>query len=140
MREVKVWTDGACRRLAGNGNMYQLGAGIVAECENHHQEWSVPLGTGTSQQAELLAIFEAFDLMTDRKSLHIILTTDSRYCQGVLTQQWTATANLPIIRACLLLMAEFGKVTILWVKGHAKDPMNCRADHLAGIACGRLKS
>jgi ribonuclease HI len=37
-------------------------------------------------------------------------------------------------------MEEFGKVTILWVKGHDKNENNIRADYLAGIACGRLKA
>jgi ribonuclease HI len=140
MRSVYIWSDGGCKRLHGKTNGQQIGAGIVAVCGKHRQEWALPLGKGTSQQAELLAIYEALNLLTDRANLHVTITTDSKYCQGVLTQKWKAEKNVPIIRVCLKLMAEFGRVTIVWVKGHSKEENNIRADHLAGIACGRLKA
>jgi ribonuclease HI len=140
VRTVRLWTDGGCKRLAGNGSGYTIGAGIVAECGSHRQEWHIPLGIGTNQQAELLAIYEALGLLQDRANLHVIITTDSQYCQGVLTESWAAEKNLPIIRACIKRMREFGRVEFRWVKGHDKDANNCRADHLAGIACGRVKA
>lgn len=139
MRKVTLWTDGGCKRIEGNTAKQQIGAGIVAECEGHRKEWAIHLGTGTSQQAELLAIYEALGLLEERKSLLVIIVTDSQYCRGVLTENWVAQANIPIIRACMLRIAEFGKVEIVWVKGHDKEPNNHRADYLAGVGCGRIK-
>jgi ribonuclease HI len=139
MRKVNIWTDGGCKKLADKCNQQTIGAGIVAECDGHRKEWAVPLGVGTNQQAELLAVYEALGLLQDRANLHVIITTDSQYVQGVLTQNWAAVANLPIIDACMRRMAAFGKVEIKWVKGHDKDANNCRADHLAGIASGKIK-
>jgi ribonuclease HI len=140
MRSVYIWSDGGCKRLHGKTNGQQIGAGIVAVCGKHRQEWALPLGKGTSQQAELLAIYEALNLLTDRANLHVTIATDSQYCQGILTKGWKAQSNIPIVRACKQRMEEFGKVTILWVKGHDKNENNIRADYLAGIACGRLKA
>ena len=138
MRQVTLWTDGGGKTIAGIGSGYKIGAGIVAECEGHRKEWALELGNGTSQQSELLAIYEALDLLRDRAALHVTVITDSKYCWGVLTGHFEARCNLPIIRAILKRMAEFGRVDINWVKGHAEDLNNERADRLAGIGCGRI--
>jgi len=139
MRRVYLWTDGGCRKMPNKGVLHHIGAGIVAECEGYRQEWAEPLGTGTNQQAELLAIFEALGKLEDRANLWVTVTTDSQYCRGCLTLNWNPKYNIPLIQAVKTRMKEFGRVTIHWVKGHDKDENNNRADHLAGIACGRIR-
>jgi ribonuclease HI len=142
MRTVTIWTDGGCRKATDKGRLFHIGAGVVAECEGHRQEWAIPLGMGTNSQAELLAIYEGLGkLEEDRKNLSVTVVTDSKYCEGVLTNpKWTAKLNIPLITAIKARMAEFGRVNIRWVKGHAAEANNNRADYLANIGCGRIQA
>lgn len=138
MRQVFVWTDGSIyspdRRWYG-----AIGGGIIIECEAFRDEWAVPLGEGTSQQAELGAIKAALELLIDRPSLAVVIYTDSQYCVGVLDpeKQWKLKHNLPLIAAIRRLRDECGYFTIQWVRGHNHDPNNNRCDYLAAIASGR---
>ena len=57
--EIDFYTDGAC---PGNGRSPDggpMGAGIVGRAGKVEKEWAIPLGLGTNQKAELLAIREA---------------------------------------------------------------------------------
>ena len=53
---ITFYTDGACSGNHRSGRMGRMGAGIVGIADGHHREWSVPLGPGTNQMAELLAV------------------------------------------------------------------------------------
>jgi ribonuclease HI len=138
MRFVTLFTDGACMGVGTSPRGAQLGAGIVSICDGYREEWAVPIGVGTSQQAELLAIKVALKLLTDRKQLSVLVITDSQYaCNALVNPTWNLKKNLHIILPLRRLMRQFGDFNIRWVKGHAAVEENIRADLLAAVACGR---
>ncbi len=138
MRYCVVYTDGGCQSTATCTHPVAIGAGIVAICDGHREEWAVPLGNGTSQQAELLAIKAALTLLTDRKQLSVLIITDSQYaCNALTNASRNLKKNLKIIRSLQSLIRQFGAVRFQWCRGHATVEENIRADFLASIACGR---
>lgn len=129
VRSVEFFTDGAC---PGNGRRgARMGAGIVARSGKFQREWAIPLGEGTNQQAELLAIREALLKVKDRASTAVTIHTDSAYAIGCLTQGWKVKANKEIVEEVRGLAAECASFTMRKVAGHAGVPANERADELA---------
>ena len=127
---IEFFTDGAC---PGNGRPGggKMGAGIVARSGTMHREWAVPLGQGTNQQAELLAIKEALGKVKDRTRAHVRIFTDSAYAIGCLTQRWNVKANAELVATVRELVRECGRFEMRKVAGHAGVPENERADELA---------
>src|SRR5436305_4444573 len=94
---VEFYTDGAC---PGNGRTPQggpMGAGIVGRSGKTEREWAIPLGLGTNQKAELLAIREALLKVRDRPGTTVRIHTDSAYAIGCLTQGWNVKANKELV-------------------------------------------
>lgn len=138
MRKVVVYTDGSCLGPFGAGSVASIGAGIVMVCDGFREEFAVPLGFGTSQQAELLAIYIALRMLEDRQELHVEVITDSQYACGILGEsEWKPKKNLDIIRKTTRLIQQLGRFDINWVRGHSETEENRRADKLAAFACGR---
>jgi ribonuclease HI len=128
---IDFYTDGAC---PGNGKSPQggpMGAGIVGQSGDFQREWAIPLGLGTNQKAELLAIREALLKVRDRPSTAVRIHTDSAYAIGCLTQNWKVKANTEIVDEVRRLARECGKFEMRKVAGHAGVPANERADELA---------
>lgn len=128
---VEFWTDGAC---PGNGKSPQgakMGAGIVARTGKIEREWAIPLGLGTNQQAELLAIREALLKIKDRTGVTVRIHTDSAYAIGCLTQNWNVKANKELVGEVRRLVRECGRFEMVKVTGHAGVAANERADELA---------
>lgn len=138
IRNVTIYTDGACCGASSRESLTAIGAGIVMLYEGYRGEFAVPLGFGTSQQAELLAINVALQMLTDRADLSVLVVTDSQYAHGVFTNpSWNPKYNLKIIHKTKRLIRQFEKFEMQWVKGHATTEENRRADYLAAVACGR---
>jgi ribonuclease HI len=129
IKVVEFFTDGAC---PGNGKRgAKMGAGIVGRAGKIEREWAIPLGEGTNQQAELLAIREALLKVKDRGSTAVTIHTDSAYAIGCLTQGWNVKANKEIVEEVRGLVAECAGFKMRKVAGHAGVPANERADELA---------
>ncbi len=140
MREVVIFSDGGCNGASSRENPVAIGAGIVALCESHRQEWAVPLGVGTSQKAEILAVKMALELLTDRRQLSVLVVCDSQCVIGALTDYtWKLKYNRSLIMSTRKLIKQFGGFRMQWVRGHSTTEENVRADFLAGVACGRKK-
>src|SRR5579872_281380 len=138
MREVVIFSDGGYNGASSREHPVAIGAGIVALCEEFRQEWAIPLGTGTSQKAEILAVKTALELLTDRRQLSVLVVCDSQYVVGALTDYtWKLKYNRSLILSTRTLIRSFGGFRIKWVKGHATTKENVRADYLAAIACGK---
>jgi hypothetical protein len=71
---IQVWVDGS-HYPTGAGDIGWIGAGIVTVCGGVVNEWSLPLGRGTSHEAELAAIREGLGRCRDRRLLDLILYT-----------------------------------------------------------------
>lgn len=128
---IDFYTDGAC---PGNGKRPEgapMGAGIVARAGEVQKEWAIPLGLGTNQKAELLAIREALLKVRDRPQTTVCVHTDSAYAIGCLTQNWKVKANQELVAEVRRLAAECARFQMRKVAGHAGVPANERADELA---------
>lgn len=133
LQKVSLWVDGSCR----NGHLKNkgvMGAGIVAIEREYRAAWSVYLGPGTSQIAELLAVREALIRVRRRPRYHVIIYTDSAYSIGVLKGPWQPKANIQVIDTIKPLINECGKFSMVKVKGHDKDDNNNAAHRLAVAA------
>jgi ribonuclease HI len=128
---IEFYTDGAC---PGNGKSPDggpMGAGIVGRSGDIEREWAIPLGLGTNQKAELLAIREALKKVRDRPNTAVRIHTDSAYAIGCLTQGWKVKANKELVDEVRSLVAECRSFQMRKVAGHAGVPANERADELA---------
>lgn len=128
---IEFYTDGAC---PGNGKSVEggpMGAGIVGRSGKLEREWAIPLGRGTNQKAELMAIREALLKVRDRPRTIVRIHTDSAYAIGCLTQGWKVKANKELVDEVRKLASECARFEMRKVAGHAGIPANERADELA---------
>src|SRR5260370_10947789 len=88
LASVTFYTDGACSGNHRSGRQGRMGAGIVGIAEGFHREWSIPLGPGTNQMAELLAVKAALLKVKDRPRTRWTIITDSQYSRCCLTCWW----------------------------------------------------
>lgn len=135
--EVEIYTDGACSGNPGPG-----GWGAVLRSGRHEKEVSGgEAGSTTNNRMELTAPILALRQLKQPSVVHI--HTDSTYvCDGVTkwlprwkTNGWRTRGGDPVKNADLWqeldAAAEPHEVSWRWVKGHAGDPLNERADQLA---------
>jgi ribonuclease HI len=134
---VEVYTDGACSGNPGPG-----GWGAVLRYRDHEKElYGGQAEPTTNNRMELTAAIRALEHLT-RPSV-VRLHTDSTYVRsGIMSwlpgwqrNGWRTAEKKPVKNADLWqrLAAAVTRheVEWLWVKGHAGDPGNERADALA---------
>ena len=143
MQEVTIYTDGACRGNPGPG-----GWGALLIYGGHEKELYGGEAITTNNRMELLAAIEALRAM--KKSCRIQLYTDSTYVRNGIQQwldKWKAnnwrTAGRKAVKNQDLWQALDDEsrrhdVRWHWVKGHAGDPGNERADQLANRGIDEL--
>lgn len=140
---VEIWTDGGCKPNPGPG-----GWGAILRFRGHERELSGAEVATTNNRMELTAATEA--LTTLKRPCRVILHTDSEYVRNGVTRWHTGwvlrnwrnangdpVANQDLWRR-LLDAAERHTIDWRWVRGHAGDLMNERADALATAARRRL--
>ena len=137
-KEILIYVDGACSGNHLGGQRGRMGAGVVARCGPVEKAWGIPLGEGTNQRAEILAVTEALFRVRDRAHSDVRIYTDSQYAIGALTAGWKVKANPELVQEALILIRECGSFRMLKVPGHAGHPENERADALARAAIIRL--
>jgi ribonuclease HI len=134
---VDIYTDGACSGNPGPG-----GWGAVLKYGEHEKEmYGGEPGTTTNNRMELMAPIRALESL--KRPSVVRLYTDSTYVRnGVMmwmprwkTNGWQTTAKAPVKNADLWRRLDEAvgphQVQWHWVKGHAGDPDNERADRLA---------
>lgn len=131
---VNFYVDGACRDNHGGHIKGFMGVGIVGIHGSQYAEWSLPVGHGTSNIAELIAVREALSLLKRRPECHVMIHSDSAYAIGALTQAWKLKANLEVIASIVPLIAECGRFEMVKVTAHSGHEMNEIANRLATIA------
>ena len=136
MTEVVIYTDGACSGNPGPG-----GWGAVLRYGDVVKELHGGERLTTNNRMELMAAIQALETLS--RSSQVRLHTDSKYLLDGVTKWlggwqrngWLTAAKKPVKNEDLwrrLVAAMDGHdVTWLWVKGHAGDPGNERADALA---------
>jgi ribonuclease HI len=133
---ITIYTDGACKGNPGPG-----GWGAWMQYGEHQKElWGGEKLT-TNNRMELTAVIQA--LLALKRRCKVVIYTDSEYVRNGITswihgwkkRGWKTADNKPVKNAELWqeLEAQSLKhdVDWRWVKGHAGDPGNERADMLA---------
>ncbi len=133
---VEIFTDGACQGNPGPG-----GWGVLLHLPDGDQELKGGLRLTTNNRMELTAALmalEAIDVDTP-----VVIHTDSQYVRNGMTnwiynwkrRGWKTAANEPVKNADLWSRlneaAQHRQVTWKWVRGHAGNAGNERADQLA---------
>ncbi|MEM1402302.1 MAG: ribonuclease HI [Pseudomonadota bacterium] len=143
MKDVVVYTDGACRGNPGPG-----GWGALLVYGKHERELFGAESETTNNRMELRGAIEGLNALSERCA--VTLHTDSTYVMKGITEWidnwkrrgWKTTAKKPVANADLwqLLDAANEKhdVDWRWVKGHSGDPGNERADQLANRGIDEL--
>ena len=134
---VVIYTDGACSGNPGPG-----GYGTVMQYGEHRKELSGGFRKTTNNRMELLAVIEG--LQSLKKPCEVTVFSDSKYIVDAVNKGWaerwqangwrrnkTDKALNPDMWARLLKLLDTHEVTVRWVKGHAGNPGNERADALA---------
>jgi ribonuclease HI len=137
--KVIIYTDGACKRNPDGPG----GWGAVLESGKHRREMHGGESSTTNNRMELTAVIEALRALKQPSEVELI--TDSQYVRLGITEwihnwkrhNWVTAARKPVKNADLWRALDTEqqrhRVTWRWVKGHAGDPGNERADELANL-------
>jgi ribonuclease HI len=136
MHEVIIYTDGACKGNPGPG-----GWGAWLRSGEHEKELFGGEAQTTNNRMELRAVIEALSALRTRAT--VVVYTDSAYVKNGITgwihgwkaKGWRTADGKPVKNVELWQqldrLAAGHEVSWRWVKGHAGDPGNERADALA---------
>jgi ribonuclease HI len=134
--QVEIWTDGGCKPNPGPG-----GWSAILKYGTTVRELSGAEPATTNNRMELTAAAEALEAL--KRPCTIILHTDSQYLKDGITRwhtgwvrkNWRTASGDPVKNMDLwrriLDAAKPHSVDWRWVRGHAGDIMNERADELA---------
>jgi ribonuclease HI len=135
---VVIYTDGACKGNPGPG-----GWGALLRAGEHEKELFGGEAHTTNNRMELTAVIRALESL--KRASTVDLFTDSQYVKngieswihGWRRNGWKTADKKDVKNADLwrelLALSSRHDVTWHWVKGHADDPGNERADALANM-------
>ena len=136
LRDVVIHTDGACKGNPGPG-----GWGALLVSGAHEKELFGGEAHTTNNRMEMTAVIEALGAL--KGPCRVVLYTDSSYVQKGITEWisgwkargWRTADKKPVKNEDLWRLLDTAaarhRVKWRWVKGHAGDPGNERADALA---------
>ncbi|MBO6945400.1 ribonuclease HI [Altererythrobacter sp.] len=136
MRQVEIFTDGACKGNPGPG-----GWAALLRMGKHEKELSGSEPETTNNRMEMTAVIRGLAALTE--PCDVSLYTDSKYVidgitkwiEGWQKRGWKTAAKKPVLNEDLWrqMLDEVGrhKITWHWVKGHNGHPENERVDQMA---------
>jgi ribonuclease HI len=142
VKRVVAWTDGACSGNPGPG-----GYGVVLTWNSHRKELARGFRKTTNNRMEILAVIAALESLAE--ACEITIHSDSQYVVNAIEQGWAKRwraagwrrgpkgkepALNPDLWQRLLDLLPKHKVEFNWVRGHAGNHENERADELAVAA------
>lgn len=140
MKQVNIYTDGACRGNPGNG-----GYGAVLEYNGKEKELSAGYKLTTNNRMELMAAIAGLSAL--KEPCNVNLYSDSKYLVDAVTlgwaegwkkRGWRKADKQPALNVDLwervLELLTVHSVKLIWVKGHAGHAYNERCDELATTA------
>lgn len=142
-KHIIIYTDGACAGNPGPG-----GYGAVLLYDGRRRELSGGYRLTTNNRMELLAAIVGLEALKEPSK--VTLYSDSRYLVDAMTKGWARrwqannwqrktgemAANVDLWER-LLALCERHDVEFVWVRGHAGNPENERADFLSYKAIER---
>ena len=149
MKQVEVYTDGACSGNPGPG-----GWGAVLRYRFNGQVYEKELSGGddstTNNRMELTAFIEALRQL--KEPCEVRLCSDSQYVINGLQKGWAknwqrrgwkkadgSPALNPDLWQTLLSLCDTHDVHCHWVKGHAENEYNNRCDQQAVLESQKFK-
>jgi len=140
LNAVQIYSDGACKGNPGPGGW----GALLKSADSRKELYGGELGT-TNNRMELTAVIEGLAAL--KRPCKVTLYVDSQYVLKGMTEWlagwkakgWKTAAKQPVKNAELwqrldALVATGGhQIEWRWVKGHAGDPGNERADALANM-------
>ena len=147
MQQVTIYTDGACKGNPGPG-----GWGAWLQSGKHEKELFGGEALTTNNRMELMAVIEALQAL--KRPCKVELYLDSQYVRQGITEWihgwkakgWKTAAKQPVKNADLwqqldaLVHGGIHQIKWLWVKGHAGDFGNEKADALANLGVEQIAS
>ena len=138
MNHVEMYTDGACKGNPGPG-----GWGVFLKSGDTSKELFGGESLTTNNRMEMMAVIEGLSAL--KRPCKVVMYVDSKYVlhgitvwvKGWKAKGWKTAAKQPVKNVDLWmrlddLVANGGhSIEWRWVKGHAGDPGNERADALA---------
>ena len=137
MKKVTIYTDGACSGNPGPG-----GYGATLRYGHRSKELSAGFRKTTNNRMELLAVISGLETL--KSPCEVTIYSDSRYIVDAVNKGWARRwrangwrrnkkdkAVNPDLWARLLDLLEVHDTEFRWVKGHAGNEGNARADALA---------
>ena len=137
MKEVTLYTDGACSGNPGPG-----GWGAILIYKDYKKEMSGGDKETTNNKMELTAAIEGLKAL--KEPCRVKLYSDSKYLIDGITKDWARSWRAkgwkksdgkPALNVDLweqiLTLDEYHEIEYIWVKGHAGNPYNERCDRLA---------
>lgn len=141
---VEIWTDGACSGNPGPG-----GWGAILIAGSHRKELSGAEPETTNNRMELQAAIAALTAL--KRPCRVVLHTDSQYVKGGITgwifgwkrNGWRTADKKPVKNVDLWQALDEAiqrhEIEWRWVKGHAGNELNERADELAREAIKAMR-
>lgn len=141
---VEIWTDGACSGNPGPG-----GWGAILIYGEVQKEMSGAEPETTNNRMELQAAIAALSAL--KRPCKVILHTDSQYVKGGITgwifgwkkNGWRTADKKPVKNVDLWQALDEAirrhEIEWRWVKGHAGNELNERADELAREAIKAMR-
>ena len=139
MKQVEIFTDGACKGNPGPG-----GWGALLRMGRHEKELSGGEADTTNNRMEMTAAIRALEALIE--PCEVTLWSDSKYVLDGMTKWvagwqkrgWINASKKPVRNADLwhelIAAAAPHRVQWKWVKGHSGHPENERVDALACAA------
>ena len=136
MKEVELYTDGACRGNPGNG-----GYGAILVYGKYEKEISGGERETTNNRMELMAAIAGLEALKEPCS--VSLYSDSKYLVDAYNEGWVYSwqksgwrrgcdeLKNPDLWERLFALTKKHEVTFIWVKGHNGHSYNERCDALA---------
>lgn len=137
MKEVEIYTDGACSGNPGPG-----GWGAILRYGGHEKKISGGSPDTTNNRMELSGVIEALRCL--KQPCEVVLTSDSRYVCDAINKGWAEkwqkngwrkSDKKPALNSdlwqTLLDLLKIHRVTFRWIKGHAGFPENECCDRMA---------
>lgn len=134
--QVIIYTDGACSGNPGPG-----GWGAILMYNQHKLEMSGGEKDTTNNRMELTAVIESLKKLNRPCDVHIytdskyVLESATKWLSGWKQKGWRNSQNKEVLNKDLWLIfddvSQIHNIQWTWVKGHAGNPLNERADQLA---------